>query len=961
MKKYLIFLLSMTLLLAFQTTRDLNASSLNLSQNEIDYINDHKVLTTGVDPMFVPFEFMDNGNYLGIASDYIKLIEERTGFTFEVVENLTWAQAYFKALEGEIDVLPALSKTSNRENFFLFSSMYYEIKRVIVTLNSDQKIKSLSDLEGKTVAVQINSSHHSFLLNYENINLSLYDEVDDALAAVSDGREVAFVGNLATSDYLIKSSGITNLRFSALPSNDPVGLHFAVQKDNLVLLSILNKALASITPDEKIAIHSKWVTVDTLETRDLGPLIQTLVILGSFILVAGLISSYWIVRLRREIIEKEKTRKDLEAAKKEAEAANLVKSTFMARMSHEIRTPLNAITGMSYLLKKTDVNFTQKMYLERITQASTNMLNLINDILDYSKIESSKIELEEITFSLDQVVFNLMSILAVKIEEKGLNFRYIKDPKLHTYYRGDPKRIEQVLLNLLNNAIKFTDKGDVIFEIHQKAIGEDKEHLILSVKDTGIGMNKEVMSQLFVPFKQADASINRRFGGSGLGLSIVKHLVELMGGSVSVYSKEFEGSTFVVELSLSYDQEKEASVLKESSNTFFKNIHALVLDKNTSNLNMMETYLHSFGIRSELTTSSVSAESLITQYNQKMTDSFDLLICDYETPSEKGLEFIRRLKENTAIKQFPKIILMIPMQRTDLFDQLNHEAIDAAIGKPVISSILHNTLLEVFLPKSLEKTKEKIQGEAIEKLNKTILIVDDNDTNQLISKLLLEQQGFDTLRADDGLEAVKLYQSKSADIDLILMDIHMPNLNGYDATKQILRMNKDALVIAMSAEIGPEVIKTTNEVGMVGYVSKPFDPEVLIHQIKQTLNKHNKPVVQKRLPINVNKGIKQLGENADLYTLVIKEYYKETSEVGIELSQAVTEKDYIKVRSILHKHRSSSASIGADQLYEIILKMHKSALEEDSNQLTQLLDEFNLVFKDTRDYIKKHYIIESAD
>jgi signal transduction histidine kinase/CheY-like chemotaxis protein len=961
MKKWMIFLLSMTLLITFQTQRAIKASSLNLSQNEIDYINNHPVLITGVDPMFVPFEFIDNGNYLGIASDYIKLIEERTGFTFEVVENLTWAQAYFKALEGEIDVLPALSKTSDRENFFLFSNMYYEIKRVIVTLNSDQKIKSLSDLEGKTVAVQINSSHHSFLLNYENINLSLYDEVDDALTAVSDGREMAFVGNLATSDYLIKSSGITNLRFSAIPSNDPVGLHFAVQKDNLVLLSILNKALASITPDEKIAIHSKWVTVDTLETRDLGPLIQTLVVLGSFILVAGLISSFWIVRLRKEIIEKEKTRKDLEIAKKESEEANLVKSTFMARMSHEIRTPLNAITGMSYLLKKTDVSFTQKMYLERITQASTNMLNLINDILDYSKIETSMIELEEITFNIDQVVFNLMSILAVKIEEKGLNFRFIKDSNLHTYYKGDPKRIEQALLNLLNNAIKFTDKGEVIFEIHQKAVDEDKEHLTLSVKDTGIGMNKEAMAQLFMPFKQADASINRRFGGSGLGLSIVKHLVELMGGSVSVYSKENEGSTFVVELALTHDKEKEEAVKKESSNTFFKNTHALVLDKNASNLNMVETYLHAFGIRTELTTSSISAQSLITQYNHKMTDPFDLLICDYETPSEKGLEFIRKLKEDSEIRQFPKIILMIPMQRTDLFDQLNHETVDAAIGKPVISSILHNTLLEVFLPKSIEKTQEKIHSEAIEKLNKTILIVDDNDTNQLISKLLLEQQGFDTLRANDGLEAVKLFQMKSQEIDLILMDIHMPNLNGYEASKQILNINKEALILAMSAEIGAEVISKTKDIGMVGYVSKPFDPEVLIVQIKNTLKEHNQTISQKRLPINSNKGIKQLGDNADLYELVIKEYYKETEEITQNLKAAVLAKDYIIIRSILHKLRSSSASVGADILYEIILKMHKATLEKDDSQLSQLLGEFQSIFEETRAYIHDHYVLKSED
>lgn len=910
------------------------------TQAEQDFIDSHPILTMGVDPQFVPFEFIEDGEYKGIAADYVAILEEKTGIDFQVVEGLTWAEAYFQALAGTIDVLPAVSKTAGREEFFLFSDMYYEVKRVIVTLNTDTSIRDIEDLYGRTVAVQINSSHHSFLLQYPEINLSLYNNVPDALTAVSDGSEVAFVGNLATCDYLIKSAGITNLRFSALPTDDPIGIHFAVQKDQQVLLDIINKVLDSITAEERIEINSRWVTVGT-ET-DYGPLIEIAIIIGSVLVLVAGISAFWIFKLKKEIQIRKKVQDDLEKAKTEAVDANNVKSSFLARMSHEIRTPLNAITGMSYLLKKTNVTLTQRMYCDRITQASQTMLGIINDILDYSKIEAGKVELEIAPFSLDSVIQNLISILSVKIEEKGLGFRLVKDPNVPTWFKGDAKRLEQILLNLLNNAVKFTAKGEITLEIRSIAKEKDLHHLSFSVIDTGMGMSKTSMDSLFVPFTQADASINRRFGGTGLGLSIVKNLVEMMGGKIEVYSTEGEGSSFVVLLPLPADKAKEEEEKKEGSGTYFRNVHVLVLEKTASNLNIMDTYLSSFGMRCELTTSPQAAESMLENANGKFTDAFDLFILDYETPSGNGFDFLKVLRANSRIAKFPKVILLLPMTRSDLFDRLEENGVDIGVGKPVIPSVLHNGIMEIFVNKAIGgSAASDTSGKGVmEKVHVTILVVDDNDTNQLIARLLLEQSGFDVLLAPDGKEGVDTFRQHRDDIALILMDLHMPIMNGYEASDEIRKLSASVPIVAMTAEAVPGVKEKCEAHGIHFYISKPFDPERFAPTLRDILKSVGHSVEFVRTALDKQKGMKQIGDNPTLYGMVLREYAKENKETSRRLEDAVDAKQWEEARQIVHKVKGSSGSIGATVLYETAVSLQKAIEAADEAMIAPLLHEF---------------------
>jgi signal transduction histidine kinase/DNA-binding response OmpR family regulator len=919
-------------------------SRINWTEEELAFIEEHPVIRLGIDPQFVPFEFIDkDGEYKGITADYLSLIQERTGIQFEVVKGLTWPEAYDMALSGGIDVLPAVSKTTEREQYFLFSDPYYYFKRVIVTRDTDTEISGIEDLESQTIAVQRNSSHHSYLLSYPKTNLSLYDSVETALTAVANGTERAFVGNLATTNYLIRSNGLTNLKFIAFEAEKQQALYFAVRKDWPDLVGILNKAMDTVTEEEKLSIHSKWI--DLKQETDYGPMIRIVSIIGALVAVVMTVSFYWIIRLRKEVRMRERVQRDLEKAKKEADEANEFKSSFMARMSHEIRTPLNAITGMAYLLKKTEVSLTQKMYIDRITQASTNMLSIINDILDFSKIEAGKVELEITSFSMDQVIQDVVNIVSYKIEEQQIGFKLSKDPLVPNWFYGDSKRIEQILLNILNNAAKFTSTGEVSLELRLVAKENEKYHLSFSVKDTGIGMTKEQVDKLFEPFTQGDSSINRRFGGSGLGLSIVKNLVDMMGGQIQVFSTPGEGSTFILHLTLTIDKEKQDEYVKTVSADHFKSVRTLILEKAGASMNLMESYLRALGIQCELTTSQASALSMLEAADGKFAKPFDLLIVDYETPSQGGFQFLESIRNNNSIVKKPKTIMLLPMMREDLFDRLDEYGIDIGIGKPIIPSILLNGILDLFSLKAVSSQPSENMGVYPGKTDKpyTVLVVEDNKTNQLIAKSLLQQAGMEVIQASDGKAAIDLYNPTQDNIDLILMDLHMPVMNGYDAAKEIRKISAHIPIVAMTADVILGVREKCEQSGIHYYISKPFDPDRFIQTIHEILMK-TEDTAQAAPILDQSAGLRNMGGEPKVYQQILQEYLEENGETPKRLSLAVFEKRYSDAAQIIHKVKSSTGSIGAKTLHEISVKLQKALEHREESEISLLLKEFSNMF-----------------
>ncbi len=929
-----------------------------LSQEESDFIEQHPQITLGVDPSFVPYEFIDtDGQYKGIAADYIQLICEKTGLQMDVEYGLSWQDAYNQAVHGQIDVLPCVSKTTEREKLFLYSEAYYTFKRVIFIRENENRIKNFEDLFHSTVAVQVNSSHQGFLSGYQSIRPNLYSDVGQALQAVSDGKETGFVGNLATSSYLIKSLGITNLKYIEIEPSSEEGLYFAVRSDWPQLVSILNKGIENITKEERLNIYNKWIKAG--EQADYSGLIRILAIFLIGVAIVITVSIFWILRLKEEIEARRKTEEAYRMAKEEAESANQIKSNFLARMSHEIRTPLNAINGMVYLMEKTDVSVTQKLYLNRVSQASMNMLGIINDILDFSKIEAGKVALERISFDLDKVLHHVVSIVSYRIENSPVDFNLEKDPQLPIYYFGDPTRLEQILINLVNNAFKFTEQGSISLSVRLIGKKDATYYVQFVVKDTGIGMSENHMNQLFEPFHQGDASITRQYGGTGLGLSIVKNLVSLMGGTVEVESKPQTGTTFFIGIPLDVDVEREQNQNQQSVNQLFQRLRVLVVEKNIRTLNLILGYLESFQTNSDHAVSGEEAFKMVKERVQNGTP-YDLIVVDYETPEEDGIEWIEKIKDIDSALVRTKTILMVPITKEDLFEKLEESKIDFGLSKPIIPSMLFNGIIEIFKADFME---HKMEAEGTTPQTKwgfipTVLLIEDNHTNQMIAQSILEQSGYRVLLAENGKVGVDKYAQIQKETNLILIDLHMPIMDGYEATQMIRVMNKEVPIVAMTADAIDGVEEKCIKVGMNGFITKPFDPKAFLATVEKHITE-SQPEFSKvmnpsngasrhagmnlemsELVLDREDGLRRVGGNEALYAMILSEFYKEHQEAEAELSRIIHEQDHQAGRALIHKIRGSAGNIGAKALLEIAFELQHSMELGNTEQIPILADKF---------------------
>jgi signal transduction histidine kinase/DNA-binding response OmpR family regulator len=913
--------------------------TVELTEEELAFIEEHPVITLGIDPSFVPFEFIDiNGEYSGLANDYIRLLSGKTGLNMVTVTGLTWTEAYEEAVEGKIDVLPCISKTGNRETYFLFSEPYYQFERVII-MRKDSLIQSYKDLSDTTIAIQKNSSHQGFIEAYEDIKPHFYDTVEDALLAVAEGKEEAFVGNLATSSYMITSLGLTELKYVVFESEEANTLHFAVNKDMPLLKSIIDKGLNQITEAEKIEIHNKWIGLQ--ETVDYTGIIRAvLVIVSTFAVIFG-VSFYWILRLRREIKKRIQTEEELRLAKLEAEKANEVKSNFLARMSHEIRTPLNAITGLSYLLQNSDLDKTQKSHLDKIRHAGSIMLSIINDILDFSKIEAGMVEIEHEPFDLDEIIKNVFNIVSYRVEEKGLHFTFVKGPEVPNYFIGDSKRITQVLLNIVNNAVKFTETGEISLTVSLLGYMKDQYQIVFEISDTGIGMSKDHMEHLFEPFTQEDASISRVYGGTGLGLSIVKNLTEMMKGTILVDSDLGKGTTFKLQLELPIDEEKALEVLKNVEH--LKNVKTLVLDKDINTLGLIREYLKGFGIDTEFTSSKEQFMVLLESTESKKVKPYDLVIIDEETI---GSEFDVQtfLKTNHALK-----LIFVKTINSMIFE---HNRV-VTISVPVFPSVLYNGIVDLFqynvMATHIERPTLPCDDIVI---HAKVLIVEDNKTNQLIAKTLLESLDITIDVAENGRVAFDLAEVTT--YDLILMDLHMPVMDGYQAAKLIKEIQPDTMIIAMTADAVDGVKEKCHAYGMDYFISKPFDPEHFVKEVcirlKRTDTDSNEVI------INYTLGLKMMGGNKKLYQQVIQVFLEENKNVIESLDNALLNNDYQMVIDVSHKVKGSAGSIGAESVRQLASDLQEAAENSQYDDLQLIKDHFVTHFKQLIKALKEdHY------
>jgi polar amino acid transport system substrate-binding protein len=648
-----------------------------------------------------------------------------------------------------------------------------------------------------------------------------------------------------------------------------------------------------------------------------------------------------------------------EEARNTAEAASHIKDEFLANMSHELRTPMNAVIGLSHLCLQTDLSDKQQDYVQKINSSAKSLLGILNDILDISKIEAGKMELDKIPFELNEELENLNTIFGIKLQEKGVQFHLEPSPDIPSVLLGDPLRLGQILINLTGNAVKFTNNGEVRVSITLDKLEGDIVLLRFAIADTGIGLSQSEIDKLFRPFTQADSSITRKFGGTGLGLTISKRLVELMGGKIWVESTPGLGSTFL--FTAQFLKANKQSVSPQTKFVALRGLRVLAVDNAENSLQVLKNLLESYSLDVTCANSSRDAMSIVRIAN-KSNRPICLVICKIDMSEIDGLEMAMEFQTMSELSMKPKVLLVADQESPQLLEKVDYDYVDGVLEKPLLRNTLFDAISKILghdntITGKFKSASTHFNAGLISQIRGShLLLVEDNEINQQIAMEMLDIFNISVVVAENGEEAIKRLNEQS--FDGVLMDMQMPVMDGISATLEIRKFSKwkNLPIIALTANVFANEKNDFLNAGMNDHIGKPIDPDELLTTLARWIRPSKEPtntqltltprtVAVGPLPIlpgvKVAESVRRIGGNVDLYFSLLSKFRQNQSGMVLKVRQALELNDFLTAERLAHTLRGISGSLGAENLNiqaELLEKSIKNKQVEDFEPLIVQVD-----------------------